>query len=607
MNEEALVTLIRKANKAYYVLQKPIMSDAEYDALCTILQNQFPLNTVASEGHTNTPVFNRKVQLPYEMWSLDKIKPDTATLSKWLLIHGPVPMNSATYVVSCKVDGISALYHNGQLFTRGNGIEGQDISACVPYLSHKLPHGFCSVRGEIIVRKDVFEKKYAKLFANPRNFVGGILNQKVPPPDIVQDLSFVAYEVLEPRNLLPASQLTFLQEHHPSVEVIQYQTLPEISLHQLADLFQEWRRSYPYEIDGLVCYHNAKLHARIPGQNPSHAFAFKMALAEQSANTTVVAVHWAASKDGYLKPRVQFEPITIGGVLIEYATGFNAKFIQENGLGPGALIQVVRSGDVIPHIAQVLQSTAAQLPSDLPCVWNANNVDLVLTEEAKAQDPGVLIKNITGFFTTIGVDGLGPGITQKLVAGGYDSIKKIVRMTTTDFSQLAGFQITLALKIQQGILTRLQEASLPLLMHASNLFGRGYGLKKITKAYTEQSLPALELQTFQTFLQGIGINYEDKKRNEDEQREEKEKEKEKETEKEDNNILLGKTVVISGFRDIRFQELLTQKGAILGTNVTKTTFALVCNNTQTRTGKTADALKYNIPILTLADFHCQFI
>ena len=598
LTEKALSALIRKANKAYYMTQEPIMTDAEYDALIVIMQNRFPFNKVVTEGHTTTKVSSRKVKLPYEMWSLDKIKPDADNLAKWRLLYPPL---LGTYVVSVKVDGISALYHNGQLFTRGNGIEGQDISACIPFLQGKLPQGQCTVRGEMIVRKDIFQKKYQHMFANPRNFVGGVLNQKMPDPQVLPDLSFVAYEVLQPANLNPAQQLTFLQENHPTVEVVQYLTWPEIGLPQLAQLFQEWRRSYAYEIDGLVCYHNA-LHPRIPGQNPSHAFAFKMTLFEQGAETLVKAVHWAASKDGYLKPRVQFEPITIGGVLIEYATGFNAKFILENGIGPGALIQVVRSGDVIPHINQVLRrvSYEIQLPSEPPCEWNANKVDLVLTQAAKALDPAVRIKNIAGFFTTIGVDGMGPGITQKLYAAGYDTINKIVHMNVRDFSQLAGFQLTLAQKIQQGIALKLQEASLPLLMHASNLFGRGYGLKKITKAYEEHSLPPAEMQTFKTFLQELGLNYA--------AIELKDKEKDKHNDKnKKDQTLHNKTIVLSGFRDKAFQDELAQQGAIVGANVTKDTFVVICTNAQTNTGKIADAKKYNIPVLTLTEFRAKYI
>ena len=92
-----------------------------------------------------------------------------------------------------------------------------------------------------------------------------------------------------------------------------------------------------------------------PGKNPDHAFAFKMMLSEQVAEAKVVDVIWTPSKDGYLKPRVQIEPIKLSGVTIEYATGKNAQFIEKNRIGVGAVIQIVRSGDVIPDIIKIVK------------------------------------------------------------------------------------------------------------------------------------------------------------------------------------------------------------------------------------------------------------
>jgi DNA ligase (NAD+) len=75
-----------------------------------------------------------------------------------------------------------------------------------------------------------------------------------------------------------------------------------------------------------------------------------MLFADQQATTEVLKVVWEVSKDGYLKPTVNFEPVNIGGSIIQYATGFNAAWIHENGIGPGAFIDIIRSGDVIPYI-----------------------------------------------------------------------------------------------------------------------------------------------------------------------------------------------------------------------------------------------------------------
>jgi NAD-dependent DNA ligase len=141
----------------------------------------------------------------------------------------------------------------------------------------------------------------------------------------------------------------------------------------------QWRAEYAYDMDGVICV-NDHIYPRQTG-NPAHAFAFKMVLSDQIAEAKVVGVVWTASKDGYLKPRVQLEPLHLGGVTIEYATGFNAKFIVENKIGVGALIRLTRSGDVIPHIIGVIQPAAQPHMPTVPYEWNATQVDILLQDK----------------------------------------------------------------------------------------------------------------------------------------------------------------------------------------------------------------------------------
>ena len=143
--------------------------------MCEFTEDKFPKNTVAKEGHTNIVITKNKVQLPYEMWSLDKIKPDSDALDKYKHKF------SGTKVISCKLDGVSGLYstqnNEKKLYTRGNGTVGQDISHLIPYL--KLPENKnIVIRGEFIIKKNIFNEKYSDNFSNPRNFVAGVINQK---------------------------------------------------------------------------------------------------------------------------------------------------------------------------------------------------------------------------------------------------------------------------------------------------------------------------------------------------------------------------------------------------------------------------------------------
>ena len=315
LTEEELVTVIEGNNHAYYNTNKPLTSDNEYDIIKEYMERKYPKNTIITE--VGAKIIKNKVELPYKMASMDKIKPDTNALTKWTTTYkGP-------YVLSCKLDGVSGLYTTEgeipKLYTRGNGTIGQDISHLIPVLN--LPTEKNSViRGEFIIPRLVFEEKYKKRFANARNLVSGIVNSK-KIDEKTQDLHFVAYEVIQP-SLKPSEQMKKIEElGHISV---QNQTVDNLTNEMLSGILMDWRTNYEYEIDGVIVT-NDRVYTRTDG-NPDYAFAFKMVISDQVAEAKVVDVIWTPSKSGYLKPRVRIEPIKrLGGVTIEYATGFNGK------------------------------------------------------------------------------------------------------------------------------------------------------------------------------------------------------------------------------------------------------------------------------------------
>jgi len=632
--EDELSQLIRAANDAYYCNQAPLMTDNEYDILREYTLERFPDNAAANEGHTQciAPEKN-KVKLPYEMWSMDKIKPDTNALVKWQQTY------SGPYVLSCKLDGVSGLYSTEgpepKLYTRGNGVVGQDISHFLPYFN--LPKvKDITLRGEFIIKKELFQTKYAAEFANPRNFVAGVMNQKNPDPRKAGDLDFVAYEVLKPI-LKPSAQMEFLggllRGFSPpttkatgnttkgitptAYKVVEYMVSPTISNELLSEVLVKWRAEYAYEIDGVICINDA-LYPRQTG-NPAHAFAFKMVLSEQIAEAKVVGVIWTASKDGYLKPRVQIEPVKLGGVKIEYATGFNAKFIEENKIGVGALIRLMRSGDVIPHIISVVQPAEQPQMPTVPYEWNNTHVDIMLQD--KEDDVTVLEKNITLFFSSIEVDGLGAGNVKKIMAAGFKTVPQILAMSTEDFLTVAGFKEKMAKKIKESIQEQVEKASLAELMHATNLFGRGFGTKKfklilaavptiLSMAPAEGIIKATAVEgmakkTAEQFVQQIpaflaflaeanllGKLQQSAPTNA--------------VPKDTAHPLYGKQYVMTGFRDKVLQEKLEAVGAEQGSAVRKNTFVVLVKDLAEENSKVTEAKKIGIPIMTPTEFQTKY-
>lgn len=603
LNEHLLAEIIKFANKAYYN-QTPIMTDNQYDIVKEFIETKYPSNTIITE--IGAEVERNKVTLPYEMASMDKIKPDTSALSNWIAkFKGP-------YVLSCKLDGVSGLYSTEgslpKLYTRGNGKIGQDVSHFIPHL--RLPKTKdIVIRGEFIIPKAIFDEKYRSTFANPRNMVAGIINNKTIT-DAVQDLHFVAYEIIKPA-VKPSQQMDMLATLN--VEPVMYQLTNSLSNEMLSSLLVEWRKNYLYEIDGVIVTDD-RVYTRKSG-NPEHAFAFKMVLSDQVAEAKVVDVLWTPSKDGFLKPRVQIEPIHLGGVTIEYATGFNGAFIKNNYIGVGATIEIIRSGDVIPYIRAVTTPAPEPKMPSVPYKWNDTHVDVLL--ENALEDVTVREKNITGFFRGIEVEGLSSGNIARIIEAGYDSVPKILKMAEDDFLKVEGFKSKLANKIYSAIHDKIEKASLISIMSASNLFGRGFSSKKLElimqelpdilisnettlqKVNAVANIKGMATKTAEAFVDHIDdfvkflkeIDLEDKLY-----------EMPKTIATVNGHPLAGKTVVLTGTRDKTVIDLLKNVGANQGTSVSKNTFIVVAKNPDEDTGKAEEARKLNIPIMTPEQF-----
>ena len=609
LTEEELTAVLNYANIMYRNFQ-PIMTDNEYDIIEDYIKEKYPNNQALSQIGA-TPVTKNKVTLPYFMGSMDKIKPDTNALQTWKAKYtGP-------YVLSCKLDGVSGLYTTEEskpkLYTRGDGKVGQDISYLIPYLRLPKNKGLV-IRGEFIISKAAFNTKYKQTFANARNMVSGIVNQKSVNPEIIKDVDFVSYELIKPLKK-PSEQFAALQKLDINVVLFKKVEQNDLTNDLLSETLIDWRDTYPYEIDGVIVTNDEIYPTRKAG-NPEHSFAFKMVLSDQIAEAKVVDVIWTPSKDGYLKPRVQIEPINLGGVKIEYATGFNGQFIYDNKVGIGALIELIRSGDVIPHIRKVVvPATQAKMPS-VAYKWNDTHVDVLL--EDIESDEIVKEKNITGFFRGIEVEGLSSGNIKRMIEAGFDSVPKILQMKPQDFLQVEGFKEKTAQKLYTNIQSQIQSAPLVKIMAASNIFGRGFSDKKlelILEAYPnilqEQqdvnkvskvaAIKGMAAKTAEAFVEKIPAflaflheaNLEGKLQQQAQQPSQS---------KDQSHPLYNKSIVFTGFRDKQLEETLKTLGAKIGSSVSKNTFVVITKDPLDETGKVLEAKKHNIPIMTPEEF-----
>jgi len=596
-DEETLSRMIRSANKAYYN-EKPIVTDEIYDILCEYVKEHYPNNDALHE--IGAPVEKNDAELPYFMGSMDKIKPDTGILPRWKTTYG------GPYVISGKLNGVSGLYttegEEPKLYTRGDGRMGQDVSHLIPYLDLPKTPGVV-IRGELIIAKAAFQERYREKWANPLGLIVSTVNAKRLNSQKLADLQFVAYEVIEPV-LCPSDQMAFLG----SMNRVRCEIYKDITNEFLSGLLVKWRDEYEFEIDGIIVT-NDKIYERVEG-NPEHSFAFKMMLGDQMAEAKVVDVEWHPSMYGLLKPRVRIEPVMIGGARIEYINGHNAANIRDKGIGVGAVVKLVRSGDIIPDIVEVTVKATPKMPT---CPWVWKSVEAVL-EDVKGSIT-VRRKQMEYFFKLLDIDCMGEGNITRLMKGGHDTIEKIVVMDYEDFLAIEGFKERMAKKIYNSIQEKIKASKLSTLMAASGVFARGMGrtrIDKILAAYPDilETVEPLEekidkigdikgfaaktaagfaknIPALMKFLKDTGLGY---------------KLREKQ---ETGHALYGKRIVLSGFRSGDLKAALEKVGAKMGSSVTKDTFVLLAKTMGST--KVKEAERYGIPVMEPAEFVKEYL
>lgn len=631
-----LVDLLRKLSDKYFNTGKSLVDDKSYDTLKDVLKKRDPKNVYLKEVGAPIKGSKQKVKLPFPMGSLDKFKPkDSELVTSWTdKFTGP-------YVISDKLDGASAqIYKDATgkvtMYSRGDGLIGQDISHLLNAVHisaealKKIPKS-TSIRGELVISKAEFsEIKEKKNMENARNTVSGLVNSKTVDMDIALITHFVAYTILSPRHKY-LDQYKLLKEW--GFETAQYITYKKLEVEKLSEYLSERKEKSIYEIDGIVCFDNSKVHTHEEG-NPDYGFAFKMDFDDQLVATKIIDIEWNVSKHGKLKPVAIVEPVRLTGVTVTRVTAINAKYVSDNMLGKGAIVKITRSGDVIPKIIEVVKMAKKAKFPDTPYKWNNTGVDILLEDHIKQPSKVMTIKQIAFFFEKIGVQNLGEGIVTKLVDNGYDSIEKVLEVLVNEdehdeLYEIDGLGKKMIDKIYENIKTEFEKMELHIFMHASGKFDLGLGSKKIKeiikhipdimqKKFTDDVLEEKLLEVdgiknilaknfvdnfdkFKTFYKAVNkiidISHIAKNNNKDVKKE-----------KENKDVMAGETVVFTGFRDKDIEAFINDNGGKVTGSVSKNTTILVhADNADTTSAKFTKAKELNIKLMSKSGFTDKYM
>lgn len=601
MSIEDIKNSIIKANDAYRKGDS-IISDKEYDDLLDKLRKLSPDDELLYKiGITVTS--DRKTKLPLLMASMNKVK-SIVELYRWIFLKG-VP-DDTTVVITPKYDGISLLVDekNNQAYTRGDGIYGEKSNEHYKLLSNKTLkyNPFDYTYGEAIIPIDIFNKKYSNKFSNARNLVAGLFNSKDISP-ILKDVQYIKYG-----GVVDFDEKTDILDTLNSFQDIKvpYKTYKayELNEHLLIDIFNEYKNTLGFEIDGIIVEVNdIKIQQQLgreKNNNPCYSRAFKHPSFSQSVKTQVVNITWNISKQGLLKPVINIKPINIDGVTVSNVTGNNAKFIKDNGIGVGAIVYVKRSGMVIPCIDSVEKKVPFKMPiiDDVNIKWNDKNIELMVIDKTDEQE----IKKNTAFFDILGAKNISIGVITQLYNAGYKTIKSLLDMTVDDMITLDDFGEKKADIVYNAIHDATTDVDLAKIQHASGIF-QGLGTKKLELVKGYKTKPTIEeISSINGFAQKsakIYVDNYDKFFN-------YLKELPEITIKNINNDdakqdLVGQSFVFTGIRRKDLEEIIEQRGGKIAGSVSKKTSYLVVKEFNSGSTKETKALDMGITIINIKE------
>ena len=367
MTKKEKLELYYRAKEAYYNGQE-IMTDFEFDTL----EKELGLENKSEVGTKHNPSYT--IKHPFVMGSISKVQihKDKEGNIDWnkYFTEARKYFSDKPVIVTPKFDGCSFevdIFDNliQSISSRGDGSWGRDLTK---HLAIFIPDeyvklgGHYTLRGEVLIKKDIFEKKYADDFTNPRSFVSGVLNRDYDLFDqkfqeMVMDLSIVIYDYrrfqngewvdhewteLPDSNVLPKRYWTTTLKNEKDFE------------RYYNDMNQYRHESCEYALDGIVIKPQVKFRENNTSEKrPSDCVAIKFI--PMLEETEVTNITWNLGKTGEYTPIIWVKPVEMDGRMVAKCSGHNLGYLREKGITIGAKIIMSLAGDIIPFMYKVTQ------------------------------------------------------------------------------------------------------------------------------------------------------------------------------------------------------------------------------------------------------------
>ncbi len=427
-----LTSILQKASYAYYGLDRPLMTDKEYDDLYDELSTLEKETNCVLAGSPTIKVQGylldgfTKVKHTKPMLSANKTK-DTKEIEKLV--------TNNRFYGSYKLDGLTVVvrYKNGEFtqgITRGTGIEGEDVTEQCRFIKNlpmTIPYkSNLELRGECVISWDEFKRINRNLntpYSHPRNLASGTLRNL--DLNIIKDrnLSFVVFECVTDMKEDSKSE-TLIDVHNMGFEIVPITKLNS-TVDQVSNALQP--EFYQYPTDGIIFELDSRKLSESLGST-SHHECCRMALKweDELYETTLKDIEWNTSKTGLINPVAVFEPVDLDGAITTRATLHNISYIEDLQLGTGDTIQVYRANMVIPKVHDnLIRSNTWKLPDKCPCcggdveIHNENGSKTLhcINPDCKAKLLGKLVHFVSK--NAINIDGLSEQTLQKFIDLGW--------------------------------------------------------------------------------------------------------------------------------------------------------------------------------------------
>lgn len=422
ISDEQLLEFLKIAN-ALYRGGHPIISDADYDSIYLAeLRRRNPDHEFLASVEPEAAFDGEKVDLPAQMLSTEKAY-SKKEIERWLeritqaAVDIGLNVDELRIRATPKLDGFAAYDDGRVLATRGDGKRGTDISRVfsrgLSVAGGKRGKG----AGEIVIDREYFDIYLSGLFENPRNFQAAIVKEKALDPLVDEAIKEKA------ALFFPFSELPCREASINSVR------------EQFDAITEEMWSAVNYDVDGVIFEAtNMRLKEYMGSTSQHHRWQIAYKTNEEKAQVAVLSVKPQTSRSGRITPVAELQPTKLSGVTISRATAHHYSMVRRKGIGPGAVIELVRSGMVIPKIEKVIKEAAPQIPDKCPScdsllIWDADNLICTNVGHCPAQ-----IKNtIEHFFNTLrNVDGFGAATIEKLYEQSVRSVHAVYLLSVTD-------------------------------------------------------------------------------------------------------------------------------------------------------------------------------